>query len=123
MTDAERLALAARLHVLLRRITGRVTDTEWLASNVDYAREIVRFGAQAASEGQHDELAQLLEKFAAAMLGLPAGNEKVQKRPFFGASAPAGASAGDKSQPGSADKAQSLGTSTGAKGRYVGGLR
>ena len=42
MSHSERLAIAAHLHVLLRRKLGRVTDTEWMASNVDYGREIVR---------------------------------------------------------------------------------
>lgn len=41
-TDSQRLAIAAHLHVALRRKTGRVTDTEWLASNVDYAQAIIR---------------------------------------------------------------------------------
>ncbi|MDO8770278.1 MAG: hypothetical protein Q7K57_16555 [Burkholderiaceae bacterium] len=27
------MGIAAHLHVLLRRKTGRVTDTEWMASN------------------------------------------------------------------------------------------
>ena len=40
MLPSETLAIAARLHVLLRRKTGRVTDTEWLAVNADYAAEI-----------------------------------------------------------------------------------
>ena len=43
MLPSERLAIAARLHVLLRRKTGRVTDTERLAVNAEYAAEIVRF--------------------------------------------------------------------------------
>jgi hypothetical protein len=42
MSPSERLAIAAHIHVLLRRKLGRVTDTEWMASNVDYAREILR---------------------------------------------------------------------------------
>ena len=40
-TDSQRLAIAAHLHVALRRKTGRVTDTEWLASNVEYAQAII----------------------------------------------------------------------------------
>ncbi len=40
--DSARIALAARIHVLLRRKTGRVTDTEWMAQNVAYASEVVR---------------------------------------------------------------------------------
>ena len=37
MEDSERLAIAAHLHVVLRRKTGRVTDTEWMAGNQLYA--------------------------------------------------------------------------------------
>lgn len=37
MLHSEKLAIAAHLHVLLRRKTGRVTDTEWLAANAEYA--------------------------------------------------------------------------------------
>ena len=33
MSDSDKLAIAAHLHVLLRRKTGRVTDTEWMAVN------------------------------------------------------------------------------------------
>ena len=40
--DSARIALAARIHVLLRRKTGRVTDTEWMAQNLAYASEVVR---------------------------------------------------------------------------------
>ena len=32
MLNSEKLAVAAHLHVLLRRKTGRVTDTEWMLS-------------------------------------------------------------------------------------------
>jgi hypothetical protein len=42
MSTTDVFAIAAHLHVLLRRKTGRVTDTEWMATNADYAREIVR---------------------------------------------------------------------------------
>ncbi|WP_119155524.1 hypothetical protein [Caldimonas tepidiphila] len=42
MPTSERIAIAAHLHVLLRRKLGRITDTEWMASNDEYARCIVR---------------------------------------------------------------------------------
>ncbi len=58
MLDSEKLAVAAHVHVLLRRKTGRVTDTEWMAANADYAREIVRFCRLRA---QQDALPELLE--------------------------------------------------------------
>jgi hypothetical protein len=53
-TDA--LATAAHLHVLLRRKTGRITDTEWMASNPEYARAIVAF---ARDKANGDDLAEL----------------------------------------------------------------
>ena len=43
MSNNELFAVAAHLHVVLRRKTGRVTDTEWMTANADYAREIVRY--------------------------------------------------------------------------------
>jgi hypothetical protein len=39
---SEKLAIAAHLHVLLRRKVGCVTDIEWMATNADYATEIIR---------------------------------------------------------------------------------
>jgi hypothetical protein len=41
-TDSQRLAIAAHLHVAMRRKLGRVTDTEWMASNVEYALAMAR---------------------------------------------------------------------------------
>lgn len=58
MLDSERLAIAAHLHVLLRRKTGRVTDTEWMAANAPYALEIVRFARERA---QKDDIPELIE--------------------------------------------------------------
>ncbi len=39
--SSDRLATAAHLHVALRRKLGRVTDTEWMASNRDYAQAMI----------------------------------------------------------------------------------
>ena len=65
MTSTESFATAAHLHVLLRRKTGRVTDTEWMATNAAYAHEIVRYAReQAATEG-HTELLPWAEKLEA----------------------------------------------------------
>jgi hypothetical protein len=58
MSEPDKLAIAAHLHVLLRRKTGRVTDTEWMAANADYAQEIVRFARQRA---QDDNIPELIE--------------------------------------------------------------
>ena len=40
--ESSRVAIAAHIHVLLRRKVGRVTDTEWMARNLNYATEIIR---------------------------------------------------------------------------------
>ena len=48
MSQNEAFAAAAHLHVLLRRKTGRVTDTEWMVSNFEYAQAIVRFARDKA---------------------------------------------------------------------------
>jgi hypothetical protein len=56
MSSTEKIAIAAHLHVLLRRKTGRVTDTEWMATNLEYAAEIVRFSREKAAEDGHIDL-------------------------------------------------------------------
>ena len=61
MTENDRLAIAAHLHVLQRRNTGRVTDTEWLASNADYARAIIQFARQHAQNAQSPQNASFPE--------------------------------------------------------------
>ncbi|WP_406623533.1 hypothetical protein [Acidovorax sp. SDU_ACID1] len=67
MNDSDRLAIAAHLHVLLRRRTGRVTDTEWMAANADYAQEIIRFARQRAQQDDAPELAEWAAKLERAM--------------------------------------------------------
>ena len=57
MPSNEKIAIAAHLHVLLRRKTGRVTDTEWMAGNLEYAAEVARFARERAAEDGHPDLA------------------------------------------------------------------
>lgn len=74
MSQNEAFAAAAHLHVLLRRTTGRVTDTEWMVVNAEYARAIVRFARdKAASDGLHDllPLADRLEALVAPPIAVP----------------------------------------------------
>jgi hypothetical protein len=68
MLVSEKLAIAAHLHVLLRRKTGRVTDTEWMAQNAEYAAEIVRFARAKAKEDGHPDLEQWAAKLEGAVL-------------------------------------------------------
>ena len=68
MLVSQRLAVAAHMHVLLRRKTGRVTDTEWMAANMEYALEIVRFARAKADEDNHPELHEWADKLERAAL-------------------------------------------------------
>lgn len=67
MSTSEKIAIAAHLHVLLRRKTGRVTDTEWMAANHEYAREIARFTRQKAVEEDHADLGVRADKLEEIM--------------------------------------------------------
>jgi hypothetical protein len=68
MLVSQKLAIAAHLHVLLRRKTGRVTDTEWMAANLEYALEIIRFTRAKAAEDGHPDLAEWADKLERAVL-------------------------------------------------------
>jgi hypothetical protein len=68
MLVSQKLAVAAHMHVLLRRKTGRVTDTEWMADNLEYALEVVRFARTKALEDGHVELLEWADKLEATVL-------------------------------------------------------
>ena len=136
MSPSEVFAIAAHMHVLLRRKTGRVTDTEWLATNADYAREIVRFAREKAASDGHLELVHWANKLEAALphmvaaarptLSPKAGNPP--KPPDIPRSAPSNGFAdstlasgfGESVPPGLADKTDGGGVSD---TRYIGRLR
>ncbi|MES2943131.1 MAG: hypothetical protein V4772_09715 [Pseudomonadota bacterium] len=76
MPSSEKIAIAAHLHVLLRRKTGRVTDTEWMASNQEYAAEITRFAREKAKEDGHMDLSAWADKLEEIM-GVPEAKPRV----------------------------------------------
>jgi len=67
MTSSDLFAIAAHLHVLLRRKTGRVTDTEWMATNAEYARAIVQFAREPLRDGPDEELQKWAQKLEDAL--------------------------------------------------------
>jgi hypothetical protein len=73
---SELFAIAAHLHVLLRRKTGRVIDTEWLATNAEYARAIVRFTRERAAAEGHADLLPWADKLEAAIVAMGAAPRK-----------------------------------------------
>ena len=72
MSSSERIAIAAHLHVLLRRKLGRIVDTEWLASNEDYAREIVRLCKAQEDDSLHEWADKLDRHYAQSRPPRPA---------------------------------------------------
>lgn len=113
MSDPDKLAIAAHLHVLLRRKTGRVTDTEWMAVNAEYAQEIVRFARQRAQEDQTPELAEWADRLDHALRAAPA---TAQRRPWLDRAAQAvRPQVGVAPAPGAAPAKEMP--------RYVGGIR
>jgi hypothetical protein len=68
MLQNDALATAAHLHVLLRRKTGRVTDTEWMASNPEYARAMVNFARDKARDDGHTDLLPWADRLESLLL-------------------------------------------------------
>lgn len=143
MPPSHTLAVAAHLHVLLRRKTGRVTDTEWMAGNVEYALEIVRFARARAAEDGHPELQEWADKLLAAVQQVqPARRPLVQGAlqalrppepalsvPPAGAEAPPASGFGPSTGADSGVADSALGAGRPGRGRdpdaprYVGGIR
>ena len=81
MSESDRIALAARLHVALRRKHGRVTDTEWMATNAEYATEIIRMTREHAAETKDEDLYLLATRLEQAMEPLARGARLAARAP------------------------------------------
>jgi hypothetical protein len=75
MLESEKFAIAAHLHVVLRRVNGRVTDVEWMIRSHEYAREIIRV----ARTESHPDLHKLADKLEAALQ--PPAPQRVMRAP------------------------------------------
>lgn len=58
-TDSHIYGLLGRVHVLMRRVLNRITDVEYMRSNADYAREIVRIAMATDNAELHELCAKL----------------------------------------------------------------
>lgn len=131
VTPNDRVAIAAHLHVLLRRRTGRVTDTEWMAINAEYAQAMIRFARERAISEKAPELeewALRLERAWAAPIEqarqsfVDAAMRTVSLRvnPDTGLAAPAPVS---PASPGAPKPGGPPPPPPAGGGRYIGGLR
>jgi hypothetical protein len=127
---SDALATAAHLHVLLRRNTGRVTDTEWMASNPDYARAVVAFTRDKAHSENLPDLLPWADKLEALipLMGatdrkplLVAVAERLKVSPQGLVPVERPLSAGRVG--GSRDAGLATGPAPQADPRYVGGIR
>lgn len=80
MSQNELFAAAAHLHVVLRRKTGRVTDTEWMVSNAEYAQAMVRWARERAQTDGHIDLLPLADRLE-ALLALPSQRPRAEAPP------------------------------------------
>lgn len=108
MLESEKLAVAAHLHVVMRRKIGRVTDVEWMVQNADYAREVIRV---ALAESAHPELVEWGQRLQAALFPAPV------------AAAPAADRAGPPSGFADSRLGRSSRSAPAPAPRYVGSLR
>lgn len=117
VSDSDLLAAAAHMHVLLRRKTGRVTDTEWMATNAEYARAIIDFAREKARSDQIEELLPLADRVEGLLDSRMAATRPVWTDPRSQSPAPAApaGSPADDSTPSSAQAALAS--------RYIGRLR
>lgn len=108
MLESEKLAVAAHLHVVMRRKIGRVTDVEWMIRSPEYAREVIRL---AMAESAHPELVEWGQRLQAALF------------PAVATSGAAPAATGEKG-PHSGFEDSRLGRAARpAPARYIGSLR
>ena len=114
MNHSEKLAIAAHLPVMLRRKTGRVTDTEWMASNGSDAREIARFARERAVLDQAPELIEWSDRLDHCMQDTLAAELRRSAR-----EADAARAAGRDAAP----TAHAMPTTHPQARRYVGGIR
>lgn len=122
MLESEKFAIAAHLHVVMRRVHGRVTDVEWMLKSPEYAREVIRV----ARGETHADLLRLADKLEAALLPPPPAPRAAP--PAAGRPAFVATDSGDSTGFGASDFSSTMGalgptTPSDGRKRYVGTLR
>ncbi|MFM2067762.1 MAG: hypothetical protein RLZZ584_2671 [Pseudomonadota bacterium] len=89
MLESEKFAVAAHLHVQLRRKTGRVTDVEWMMRNAEYAREIIQLALNESDAPDLHHWARRLEAVLFSSQPVPSRRTAAPSPGADGAPAPA----------------------------------
>ena len=119
MADSERIAIAAHLHVALRRKAGRVTDIDWMTENDEYAHAIVQFAHAKAIEETDDSLRTLAYKLETLLHA--ESHPKIARPPLL-QRMHNDASASSRAKPNVATASDPISQET-LTPRYIGGLR
>ncbi|MBY0466548.1 MAG: hypothetical protein K2W33_16550 [Burkholderiales bacterium] len=80
-SGSELLAAAAHLHVQMRRLTGRVTDTEWMVASPAYARAMIQLAREKAQADGHTGLLQTADRLDALMQPPPPPAQPISRAP------------------------------------------
>jgi len=90
VSHSELLATAAHLHVQMRRLMGRVTDTEWIVASPDYARAMIKLAKEKAAEDNLPTLLQTAQRLESQLRPLtPPASTRAAPNGSVPASAPA----------------------------------
>ena len=119
--DTQAFALMGRLHVILRRESGRVIDIEYMRRDPAYCTHVLELAAQASNDALPDICARLKEIFFAE-----GGLFRMQEsRPLLAPhTAPPGASGSPAQTAGQAALPSPLpGAQEGSEQTYIGRLR
>lgn len=119
MLDSEKFAIAAHLHVLLRRTNGRVTDVEWMIRSPEYALEIIKV----ARAEPHPDLHKLADKMEAVVRQSMPVQRAARPVPAPDSTGFAASDSGEASRFASSDFTSSRPGQAVTRKRYVGTLR
>jgi hypothetical protein len=99
VAEVDRIAVAAHMHVLMRRRLGRATDVEWMAKNRDYAMEIIRLATESPHTDLHEWAAKLAGLFGAVAARPDPAAPPVRRDPVAAPPATPGADPDDSGKP------------------------
>lgn len=77
--ESEIFGLMGRMHVILRRVIGRVTDVDYMSRSPDYCREVLSL----AHHTNHHELVELANQLEPLLFGPDGVFAEKDRRPLI----------------------------------------